>query len=133
MRPLATLCVAAASLVACAGAASETTPETSLTITTRATETAEPVVRTLRCEPAGGTLMSPVRACARLAALEKPFAPTPRNVFCTEIYGGPQKARVTGSYRGRRIWASFARRNGCEIERWNRHVFLFPAVGATGS
>ena len=125
MRSLA-LPAVAVSLVACSTAGGETTPATSLTISYRATETAAPVVRTLRCAPAGGTLRAPARACARLAALTNPFAPVPKGAICTEIYGGPQTARVTGTYRGRRVWTIFRRRNGCEIERWNRHAFLFP-------
>jgi Subtilisin inhibitor-like len=130
MRSLALPAVAAASLVVCSTAGAETTPATSLTIVFRATETAAPVVRTLRCGPAGGTLRNAARACARLAALSKPFAPVPRDAICTEIYGGPQTARVTGTYRDRRIWTIFRRRNGCEIERWNRHAFLFPTTGS---
>ena len=81
--------------------------------------------RTLRCDPAGGTLRRPVDACRRLAQLERPFAPVPRDVACTQIFGGMQEARVTGTYRGRRIWVRFNRRDGCQIARWNRHAFLF--------
>jgi hypothetical protein len=46
--------------------------------------------------------------------------------MCTQIYGGPQEALVTGTFGGRRVWARFSRRNGCEIARWNRIAFLFP-------
>jgi hypothetical protein len=80
---------------------------------------------TLRCNPAGGTLPQPASACRRLARLKAPFAPTPKNVACTEIYGGPQVALVRGRFRGRAIEAPFSRRNGCEIARWNRVSFLF--------
>jgi hypothetical protein len=49
--------------------------------------------------------------------------------ICTEIYGGPQVALVTGILAGRRIWARFQRRDGCEIARWNRLApWLLPAV-----
>ena len=85
----------------------------------------------LRCGPVGGTLPRRAQACRALAALEHPFVPVPDNVVaCTQIYGGPQVARVTGSFRGRRVWAKFQRNDGCEISRWNRHRFLFPV--ATG-
>ena len=84
----------------------------------------------LRCGPAGGTLPRPAAACRALAALERPFAPVPKDVGCTQIYGGPQVARVTGTFRGRRTWATFKRSDGCEIARWNRVRFLFPGVGA---
>jgi len=59
------------------------------------------------------------------------FAPVPNNVLCTEIYGGPQKAVVKGTIGATRIWSSFRRRNGCEIERWNRFSpWLLPPGGA---
>jgi Subtilisin inhibitor-like len=84
-------------------------------------------VWTLRCDPAAGTLPRPVAACARLARLGAgAFAPTPPATVCTQIYGGPQVALVRGSFHGRRIWATFMRRNGCEIARWDRVSFLFP-------
>jgi hypothetical protein len=81
-------------------------------------------VWTLACAPPAGTLPGRARACTRLARLAKPFAPTPKNVACTEIYGGPQTAKVRGFFRGRRVAATFNRTNGCEIDRWNRVAFL---------
>ena len=89
-------------------------------------------VRTLRC-PSSGTLLRPRAACRRLArggpAL---FAPVPGNAVCTEIYGGPQKARVVGTLGGRRIWATFTRQNGCHIARWDRlSPWLVPPGGVT--
>lgn len=81
---------------------------------------------TLRCAPAEGTLPMPGRACQRLTALSQPFAPVPKGVACADIYGGPQVARVTGTFRGTRVDAVFKRTNGCEIERWQRVGFLFP-------
>jgi hypothetical protein len=81
---------------------------------------------TLRCAPAGGTLPRAAEACRRLAGLANPFAPVPKDAVCTQIYGGPQTARVTGRFRGRIVWVRFTRRNGCEIARWNRVRFLFP-------
>ncbi len=83
---------------------------------------------TLTCTPTGGTLPRRADACRRLARLKTPFAPTARNVACTQIYGGAQEALVTGRFRGRSVRASFNRRNGCEIDRWNRVAFLFPAA-----
>jgi Subtilisin inhibitor-like len=81
---------------------------------------------TLTCAPVGGTLPHSQSACARLAMLRSPFAPTPAQTACTQIYGGPQEAFVSGRFRGRLIHSSFNRRNGCEIDRWNRVAFLFP-------
>jgi Subtilisin inhibitor-like len=88
---------------------------------------------TLRCAPLGGTLPQKRAACRSLAALEAPFAPTPKNIACTEIYGGPQEAVVTGRLRGRLVHAAFSRKNGCELERWNRVGFLFPGTAASNS
>ncbi len=79
---------------------------------------------TLRCGPAGGTLPGRATACRRLLALESPFAPTPPDAVCTQLYGGPQVATVRGTLRGRAVKATFARRDGCEIARWNRVRFL---------
>jgi hypothetical protein len=87
---------------------------------------------TLRCNPARGTLRRPGVACRRLAAGGvKLFAPVPRDAICTEIYGGPQVARVTGTVNGKRVWASFSRTNGCHIARWNRlSPWLLPSGNA---
>jgi hypothetical protein len=79
---------------------------------------------TLRCAPAGGTLPHAGRACARLLAAHAPFAATPKGSACTMIYGGPQLARVTGTFRGHKVWTTFRRRNGCETARWNRVAYL---------
>jgi hypothetical protein len=87
-------------------------------------------VWTLRCAPAGGTLPRPALACRRLEALgAKLFAPVPRGAVCTEIYGGPQVARIIGMVEGDRVWARFSRTNGCQIDRWDRlSPWLLPAV-----
>ena len=84
-------------------------------------------VSTLRCGPTGGTLPGRVAACRRLSAVsDNPFAPTPPDAICSEIYGGPQEALVRGTFRGHKIWARFSRRDGCATSRWDRVAFLFP-------
>ena len=85
------------------------------------------VTWSLGCGPAVGTLPRPARACRLLRVLRDPFAPVPRGQICTQIYGGPQVALVRGTFLGRRIWTSFKRNDGCQIARWNRVTFLFPA------
>jgi hypothetical protein len=82
---------------------------------------------TLSCGPAGGTLSGAAQACARLQGMDNPFLPVPANMACTDVYGGPETARVVGTFRGRHIWVVFRRTNGCEIARWRRVSFLFPA------
>jgi hypothetical protein len=81
---------------------------------------------TLKCAPVSGTLPGRAAACRKLTPMIRPFRPTPRNRACTDIYGGPQVALVTGRFRGRSVRAEFGRKNGCEIARWNRVAFLFP-------
>jgi hypothetical protein len=99
---------------------------TDLRVAYRADAGAPARVATLRCGPPGGTVAHPVVACRRLHALGRAaFAPTPRGMACTQIYGGPQTALVTGTLDGARVWARFTRRDGCEIARWNRVSFLF--------
>jgi hypothetical protein len=39
---------------------------------------------------------------------------------CTQIYGGPQEASITGTIRGDEVDATFKRTDGCEISRWDR-------------
>jgi hypothetical protein len=80
---------------------------------------------TLEC-PDGGTLPHPERACAKLAVIDDPFAPAPEDKACTQVFGGPEVADVTGTFRGKPVNAHFAKGNGCEIARWNRVEFLFP-------
>jgi hypothetical protein len=124
-----------ATVVACGSAMSaDTAARTSLTITYWPSGQSEGgrVTWTLRCRPARGTAPRPARACRRLAAGAKLFAPVPPDTVCAEIYGGPQSARVVGTVNGRRVSAAFARHNGCEIERWNRlSPWLLPPGGVT--
>ena len=120
--------------VTAATTASAATPATTALRVTYWEDVAKPsesITWTLRCNPARGSLPRPARACSRLAAGgARLFARLPRNIVCTEIYGGPQRARVVGTVNGRRIFATFARSNGCEIDRWQRiSPWLVPAGG----
>ncbi|MBA2569479.1 MAG: hypothetical protein H0V11_09055 [Actinobacteria bacterium] len=138
MRVIAGLVVAATVAAGCAtgqvpgsgsGTATGVQPgaRVALEISTWRRGTDGPVyVWTLRCPP-GGTLPAAARACSRLDALgAKAFKPA-GNAACTQIYGGPQVAEVRGTLNGRRIRARFTRVDGCQIDRWDRHRFLFPS------
>jgi hypothetical protein len=83
-------------------------------------------VWTLHC-PSGGTLPDAATACSKLAEVKDPFAPVPKGTACTQIYGGPEIAHVSGTFNGERVDTEFSRGDGCEIERWNRVGFLFPS------
>ena len=64
-----------------------------------------------------------------LAAVERSgediFFPKPGPPrLCTQQYGGPQVAVVTGAFHGRTVNAAFRRTDGCEIARWNAMAAL---------
>jgi len=88
---------------------------------------------TLTCAPVGGTLPQRLGACRKLNTLKAPFAPTGKDLVCTQIYGGPEEALVTGRFRGKLVRASFSRKDGCEIGRWARVAFLFPGISSANS
>jgi hypothetical protein len=58
-------------------------------------------------------------ACGHLGGLADPFAPIPADAVCTEIYGGPQTARITGTWRGQPVDLELSRANGCAIAQWD--------------
>lgn len=93
-----------------------------------------PSTYTLTCEPAGGDHPEPDDACAALAAAwPSAFGPVPKDLACTEIYGGPETAQVTGTVDGQPVDTTFSRTNGCEIHRWDQVQGLLTAVSAPGS
>ena len=85
----------------------------------------------LTCAPPAGDHPDPDAACSALNAAggAEAFEPVPKDVACTEIYGGPQTARVTGSVAGSPVDARFSRSNGCDIARWDA---LAPLLGSVG-
>ena len=135
MRAAAPLAVLVAALVTSTAALGAGSSTTSLRVTywEDGAVTSKSVTWTLRCDPASGSLARPARACTRLAAGGvKLFAPLRKDMVCTEIYGGPQRARVVGTVAGKRVWATFTRTNGCEISRWARvSPWLLPPGGIT--
>jgi hypothetical protein len=83
----------------------------------------------LTCDPAGGDHDDPAAACAALdRAGEVNLAPVAKDQMCTQIYGGPQTARITGTWRGKAVDARLSRGDGCEIARWDALVGLLPKV-----
>ena len=64
-------------------------------------------------------------ACRRALRLPPAaFEPVRGDLACTEIYGGPQRARLEGAIGRRRVDAEFTRVNGCEIARYDAVAFL---------
>lgn len=79
----------------------------------------------IRCHPAHSHgYADPQAVCDQLDGAttwgDDPFVPVPRDAVCEMIYGGPQRAHVTGRWAGRSVDAAFNRSNGCEIDRWNK-------------
>lgn len=106
---------------------------TELTIVVRSGRGSEERTYSLACDPAGGDHPDPEAACRLLDELDDPFAPVPPDTMCTEIYGGPQTATVTGTLRGEPVDAELDRTNGCEISRWDQHaVILGETRGGAG-
>jgi hypothetical protein len=104
------------------------TPATSeLTITVRSSESAAPRTWTLRCDPIGGNHPDATAACAAIERARNPFAPVPKDMACTQIYGGPQTATIVGTWKGERVNAAYKRTDGCEIARWQQLATVFQA------
>jgi hypothetical protein len=112
---------------ACGGNSSGSSASTKLSITIWPQgKSGRSVTYTLACPQGTGTLPAAHSACSKLRRRSiKAFAPVPAGTACTELYGGPQTARVTGHFAGKSIKANFNRTNGCEIARWSRLAFLF--------
>lgn len=68
------------------------------------------------------------RACEHLSSLEQPFAPPPADQICSQQFGGPQTATVTGRWRGEPVELSLSRTDGCRIAQWDSLVPLVPAA-----
>jgi hypothetical protein len=144
MRPAVPLAVIAASLLFVAGCGiiasggdvtaepptGTATPRTTeLTIVVKAGPDKAEQTYTLMCDPPGGDHPDPEAACRLLNELKDPFAPVPVDAMCTQVYGGPQTATVTGTLRGEPVDAEFSRTDGCQISRWDEHVTLLVESG----
>jgi uncharacterized protein YceK len=68
----------------------------------------------------------PDAACAHLEELDDPFTPLPDDVACTEQFGGPQTARVTGRWDGEPVDLELSRTDGCRIAQWDGLGPLLP-------
>jgi hypothetical protein len=88
-----------------------------------------PTTWQLTCEPPGGTHPDPAAACAALAAGAGALEPPAKDQQCTQLYGGPQTAVVTGTWQGRAVRADLSREDGCQVARWRALEGLLPAAG----
>ena len=51
---------------------------------------------------------------------------TPRGGYSVCIYGGPQTATVSGTWRDQTVNAQYNMQGGCEIDRWRKAA---PLIG----
>lgn len=104
---------------------------TVLTVSYRSSPDAAAQRATLRCGDDRATGTGRLRTVARGACAtvrkHRAVLTGPRsNGPCTQIYGGAQTARVTGSLGATRVDRRFDRVNGCRISEWQRLHPLLP-------
>lgn len=109
------------------GAPKQAKPKTDLTVTVTPKPGATPEKWRLTCDPNGGNHPNAAAACAKLSKLSAKVIDGKRdpNRMCTQQYGGPEKATVTGTFKGEKVDGSFSRINGCEISRWQSMGTVF--------
>jgi hypothetical protein len=85
----------------------------------------------LTCDPPGGTHPNPTAACRALVTHGAAALPAvAKDKACTQIYGGPETATITGTWQGERVISRFARNDGCQINRWKLMEGLLPRGGS---
>ena len=90
-----------------------------------------PTRRVRRAAPGAAVANAQAQAAFdHLAGLERPFAPLPEDVVCSQQYGGPETARVLGRWGGEPVELDLSRVDGCRIAQWDS---LVPVVPATAS
>jgi hypothetical protein len=105
-------------------------PETNLTIVISDGSGSSKTWR-LTCDPPGGTHPDPTAACRALETSGAAALPAvPKDKACTQIYGGPETATITGTWQGERVISTFARNDGCQINRWKLLEGLLPRGGS---
>jgi len=95
------------------------TPDRSLQITLDRGDGTEPEAYALDCDGDGGDHPDPAAACAQLEAMDDPFAALPDDVVCTEQFGGPETASITGRWDGEPVDLALSRTDGCRIAQWD--------------
>lgn len=71
------------------------------------------------------TLSEAAEACKLIA--EKPEIIVQQQspqAICTEIFGGPERAEITGELAGKSVQSTYSKHNGCAIDRWSRAELL---------
>ena len=138
MRPLLALLVAALAMAgaACGDDSSTSSGGQTLNLTVSVKDgNGKEAKGTLDCggsaEKGSGFLESSASEHCRAArGLEKLLTtPPPKDRVCTQIYGGPQTARITGTFGAQDVARDLKRTNGCEIEDWKQADALLVPSG----
>ncbi len=103
-------------------------PGTAVRVVVRADGTGAGVTTSLTCDPPGGDHPDPQGACGLLADGGAALRPVAPDAVCTQQYGGPQVAEISGTVAGEQVSATVTRTDGCEIARWDTLVPLVPRV-----
>ena len=104
-----------------------------LRVEVRGEENADPTASTLTCTAGeqtgtGALATGAAEACANARQnADLLVQGSPQDRMCTEIYGGPQIAVVTGTLDGEEVDRTFTRSDGCQIADWDT---LQPLLGA---
>ncbi|WP_052274057.1 SSI family serine proteinase inhibitor [Arthrobacter sp. L77] len=107
-----------------------------LTVSVQQDASSDPVQYVLECVDGvsgpASTHPNADAACATVARLGTAFftARPNKDVVCTQQYGGPQTASITGEIDGTSVVGSFALTDGCQISRWTSVQDLLGAPGA---
>ena len=84
----------------------------------------------LTCNPPGGDHPDPEAACRALDRDgEWALQSVPKNKMCTQVYGGPEQATITGTWHGKPVASRLSLINGCETARWAALIGLLPKPG----
>jgi hypothetical protein len=138
LRALAVAVAAATAAAALHGVARAAEPSVRLTVAVERDGAARQVAH-LRCAGARASAdgflrrVGAARACrhARRIAAFLDRRPA-RGEACTQIYGGSERARVTGRIGARRIDRRLDRTDGCRISDYDRAVPLVPRPARRG-
>lgn len=84
---------------------------------------------TLTCDPPGGDHPDPTAACEALKSHHTALKPIPKDRVCAQVYGGPEKATITGRWRGEDVFSVLSRTDSCQTARWDALVGLLPTGG----
>jgi hypothetical protein len=111
-------------------------PATSLRVEVRPAPGATPRRATLTCDgsPAATGFIADSRAACDLVTVDakaraRLVSGAPAHQVCTQLYGGPQRAEVTGRITGRPVEVTVTRADGCGVADWS---LLQPLLGPPG-